>query len=362
MSNSDFFPPVPPPNEVLSAHPSLPDNGQSTAAELDNVAVEMAIAAAWEANDRVQGQADSPVTTDQEERGADLDDTNHQTEQWENAASPLTPPFLRSHQALQAQVTQLTAQLAAANQQLLAYQRRADSTEALIHQQARELSQTQAQLSHTVAELQVHQEEAKRQQLQVETLTSQRLTQADQIKHLTEQLVQSQSELARRDVEPSETITADQPTQETLVNQHVAHISQLERSVDELRSRLQRQQRYTLQYKSALEQCVAQPDFRPSSDIRQVVARLTGQNTDSQPWASVGDILAAFPSSQATSPWQSSQGSSQPENRSEVSPPHPLPQKLSERPPATRHTPTKQDPDRLVELPNFLSRAVSLSR
>ena len=243
---------------------------------------------------------------------AAVDEIDDHDEQPGVFAHPLTPPFLQSYQTLQAQVAQLTQQIATAEQQLTARQRRADSAEALIQQQAIALTQAQEQLSHTVAELQIHQEETKRQQLQVETLAEQLAQSQAQLKDVTAQLAHSQAQLA--------IAITEKQAPEAQVSQDAAQVSRLEKHVDELRSRLQRQQRYALQYKSALEQCLAQPDFHPSSDISQVVARLTGQNTDSQPWASVGDILAAFPQS------------------SEIETPAPRSESLGDRP-ATMATP-----------------------
>jgi predicted nucleic acid-binding Zn-ribbon protein len=323
---------------------------------------------AWE-------EEDSGLSTD---LGTDLAVIEAESEQEEDPdelsqsiAHPLIPPFLQSYQTLQGQVAQLTEQMAIAEQQLVAYQRRADSAEALIHQQAAELTQAQERLSHTVAELQIHQEEAKRQQLQVETLADQLSQRDSKLKEVSEQLAQSQHQLA--------IVTSEKQTLATQLERYPSQISGLEEQIDELRSRLQRQQRYALQHKLALEQCLAQPDFRPSSDIHQVVARLTGQSPDPQPWASVGDILAAFPQSPADTPPltpqplnqapqpeapadPSSAAPEQTENRRNVTPkPHHRravgPDTLSF---AVREQ--KKAPDRHVELPNFLARAASVSR
>ncbi|MGA1623363.1 MAG: hypothetical protein ACO36E_11650, partial [Synechocystis sp.] len=192
-----------------------------------------------------------------------------------------------------------------------------------------------------------------------------------QLQDLNTQLTQSQHQLA--------IVTSEKPTLATQLERYPSQISGLEEQIDELRSRLQRQQRYALQYKLALEQCLAQPDFRPSSDIHQVVARLTGQSPDPQPWASVGDILAAFPQSPADTPPLTPQplnqapqpeapadpspaAPEQTENRRDVTPkPHHRravgPDTLSF---AVREQ--KKAPDRHVELPNFLARAASVSR
>jgi hypothetical protein len=287
-------------------------------------------------------------------------------------------------------VEQLTAQTAIAAQQLVAHQRRADSAEALIQQQAIELTQAQERLSHTVAELQVHQEEAKRQQFQVETLTEQLAQSQIQLKALSGQLAQSQAQLAQREAELGDLRQLAAEENQVLaaqVSQDPAQVSHLKKQVEELNHRLQRQQRYALQYKAALEQCLAQPDFHPSPDVSQVLARLIGKNTtDFQPWASVGDILAAFPQSPAISlshrategisppaptpasaPLASAQSQPSQPGRS-PSQPVPTVSKNRERRPlgpdtlsfAVRESP--KPPARSVELPKFLPRATPVSQ
>jgi hypothetical protein len=413
MSNSDFFSLFPAEeltpdvnsDELIQLCAQNPpaDNGESAEAPLDNLdnfevmfdeilldtelgttavdqnkdsetEIEAAVMAIEAELEFIETEWDDPAT--------DLTETADHSDP-DEAPISLTPPFLQSYQTLQTQVAQLTQQLATTDQQLIARQRRADSAEILIQQQAAELTQAQEQLSHTVAELQIHQEETKRQQLQVETLAEQLAQSQVQLRDLTEQLTQSQAQLAH--------LATEKQTLETQVSQYTVKVSRLETHIDELRHRLQRQQRYALQYKSALEQCLAQPDFHPSSDISQVVARLTGQNTELQPWASVGELLAAFPHS----PEIQSPGtlpSDPPGDRlatmpiaDEVIPQatEPLPTKQeAERPAIANQSPSeervrlplapdtlsfavrepKKAPSRHVELPNFLPRAASISR
>jgi hypothetical protein len=59
----------------------------------------------------------------------------------------------------------------------------------------------------------------------------------------------------------------------------------LEKQTQELRARLQRQQRYTMQYKAALEQCLATPHLHLSSDLTTAIASFTGQAASIQPWS-----------------------------------------------------------------------------
>lgn len=302
----------------------------------------------------------------------------------------LVPPLLLAYQDLQSQVEQLRQQLETAERQSVAHQRRADSAEALIDQQASQLGQVQDQLTHAVAELQIHQEEAQRQKLQVETLAEELVqSQQLQVETLVEELVQSQTQLQdlAQQLKQSQAqlaiAVAEKQTLEAQIRQHPAHMGHLEKQIEDLNARLQRQQRYTMQYKFALEQCLAQPDFHPSSDISQVVARLTGQNPDFQPWASVGDILAAFPAldvpetpttpppaplpSVLTSGDRRSEPASNLETTAATPQPNQDPPKRHRRAigPDTLSFAVREPekaPPRPVELPGFLRRPASASR
>lgn len=255
------------------------------------------------------GEAAIPEMTDLEQEtsvmfeGDDLDWEHHQEAELTPTAS-LVPPFLQSYQTLQTQVANLSQCLATKEQELIARQRRASSAESLIQQQAIALTQTQEQLAHTVAELQIYQEACKHQQLQVETLTEQLATSEEQVlalQHQTEENLQNGNRQGDLQAQIA-LLTAENERLQSQLNQRAGEEARFEKHLEELRTRLQRQQRYALQYKSALEQCLAQPDFRPSSDISQIVASLTGQSPELKPWASVGDVLAAFPSNPGAKP------------------------------------------------------------
>lgn len=185
--------------------------------------------------------------------------------------SPLTPPLLLAHENLNQEIEVYKQALQEAEQQLEGKERRSQSTDQLIEQQAEELSKIQEHLAYTVAELQVHQEEAQRQQLQLETVS--------------EKLAISQSQAAQ--------LERDCSLLKETCQEKTEQVRLLEQQVEELRVRLQRQQRYSLQYKTALEQCLATPSFSPSSDVANAIASLTGQTTTIQPW-SLGDESAPF--------------------------------------------------------------------
>ncbi len=180
-----------------------------------------------------------------------------------SAVSVLTPPLLVEHQDLLQEISVYKEAITEAERQLEAKTRRSQSTDQLIAQQAEELSKVQEHLAYTVAEFQVYQEEAQRQQLQVETLT--------------EKSAASQARTAELERECS-------LLQENC-EEKGHQIKVLEQQLEEVRTRLQRQQRYAIQYKTALEQCLAMPNLNPSSDIANAIASLTGQVTPIQPWS-----------------------------------------------------------------------------
>ena len=143
----------------------------------------------------------------------------------------------------------------------------------MIRQQAEEISKSREQLTHTVAEIQVYQQEAQKQQLQIETLA--------------EQLAQSQNLLAERERDCVR-------LQENYQTSH-QQVLLMDKQMQELRARLQRQQRYAMQYKAALEQCLATPNLNPSSDITTAIASFTGKAAGIQPWSKSGTEEAMIP-------------------------------------------------------------------
>jgi hypothetical protein len=175
----------------------------------------------------------------------------------------LTPPLLVEHQDLLQEISVYKEAITEAERQLEAKTRRSQSTDQLIAQQAEELSKVQDHLAYTVAEFQVYQEESQRQQFQVEILA--------------EKSAASQARTAELERECS-------LLQENC-EEKGHQIKVLEKQLEEVRARLQRQQRYAIQYKTALEQCLATPNLNPSSDIANAIASLTGQATPIQPWS-----------------------------------------------------------------------------
>jgi len=180
-----------------------------------------------------------------------------------SAVSVLTPPLLVEHQDLLQEISVYKQALSEAERQLEGQSRRSQSTDQLIAQQAEELSKVQEHLAYTVAEFQVYQEEAQRQQFQVEILA--------------EKSAASQARTAELERECS--------LLQEACEEKGHQIKLLGQQLEEVRARLQRQQRYAIQYKTALEQCWATPNLNPSSDLSNAIASLTGQVTPIQPWS-----------------------------------------------------------------------------
>ncbi|MGH2415177.1 MAG: hypothetical protein ACRDEA_16090, partial [Microcystaceae cyanobacterium] len=159
-------------------------------------------------------------------------------------------------------VVQLEQALAESQQQLQSQVKRSHSTDELIVQQEEALNKTQAQITHLSNQLEVSQENNQRQQLTLENLATQLDTSQEQVAQLERQLVLLQED--------------DNDKAQKLISS--------EKQIRELQSRLQRQQRYTLQYKAALEHysevSAAQESVNQSSD--SPISKVTSI----QPWSS----------------------------------------------------------------------------
>jgi hypothetical protein len=108
------------------------------------------------------------------------------------------------------------------------------------------LAETQAQVAQLMSQLELTHQTSQRQQILVETLTG-------QIESSQERIAQLERECALVQQRCS-----DQAQQ----------LMESENTCRDLRSRLQRQQRYTLQFKAALDKCldVPTPSYEPSAD------------------------------------------------------------------------------------------------
>lgn len=208
----------------------------------------------------------------------------------EEADLPLTHDWFNLARKLRGQnrelldtIVTLEQALAESRQQLQDYQERSRHHNALLSQQTAQLQSTQAQNSHLREQLQTSQTNLQQQQLNLDALQQQ--LQASQ-----EAFAQLERECALL-------------KEETLQNKHQLVLK--ERHINELQQRLQRQQRYSLQYKAALDECLSSHGKkRPSAQVNSTVERPTAPNVVSiQPWSDSPDkkiVPSLTPSSVAS--------------------------------------------------------------
>jgi hypothetical protein len=188
----------------------------------------------------------------------------------------LTKKLRQRNRSLFSQVNQLERSLAECQQALQSQQARSQAQETLLVQQSEEINTTQNQLTRLFRELEASHQVAQRQQILIETLSQ-------QLENSQERIAQLERECAM--------------TQQRYTEQS-HQLQQTENTCQELHSRLQRQQRQTLQFKSALEKCleVPAPNYEPNAEA---------QNSA---WSQrhLKNILAAqslLPKAQPIQPW-----------------------------------------------------------
>lgn len=171
-------------------------------------------------------------------------------------------------------VVQLEQSLTQARQEQQEQSRRWRNSDTLLSQQAEELNKTLEQMSVLVHQLEASQAETQRQQLKS--------------KSLTEQIEATQQQMA--ELEREYTLLHE-------THQHKIHLlNTAQQDIHELQNRLQRQQRYTLQYKTALDHALGH-----GNDKNEEIASLTASTTI-QPWkSSESDPSEVDPLTPATS-------------------------------------------------------------
>lgn len=149
----------------------------------------------------------------------------------------LTQKLRQRNRDLLAQAAHLDQALKECQEALQAQIERSHSADNLLTHQASELANAQEQLSRLFHELESSHQAAHRQQILIETLT--------------EQLESSQERVAQLERECA--------LVQQFHNEQSHQLLQTENTARELRSRLHRQQRHTLQFKAALEKCLEVP-------------------------------------------------------------------------------------------------------
>lgn len=211
--------------------------------------------------------------------------------------SPVTPSLVSGdfylkvqsqNQELRSQVAELEAALLRSQGSLRAEMERwealalaqseadpAETSESRLAQQTQALSGSQARLGQLFVELESSHRMAQRQQILVETLT-------EQLQNSHEQIAQLERECA---------------AVQQRANESLQQFSQSEQTNRDLRSRLHRQQRYTLQFKAALEKCLDVPPATAQGFVADFL-----EEPDSAPIAATPPKVK-IPRSQPVQPW-----------------------------------------------------------
>ena len=183
---------------------------------------------------------------------------------------------LRQHNTdLLEQVANLEAALEESQQQLQRRQERSTATEELLSQRFEELELVQGQNQQLLRELELAQQTAQRQQILIETLTEQLETNQEQVAQLERDCALAQQRY----------------------NEQTTQLSKAQKNCRDLRIRLYRQQRYTLQFKNALEKCLElnESGDRPATEKPDPVAALEIQGfvpkaPAIQPWSATSQV------------------------------------------------------------------------
>ncbi|MEW5856664.1 MAG: hypothetical protein AB1861_04710 [Cyanobacteriota bacterium] len=162
---------------------------------------------------------------------------------------PLMAELRQRNRDLLNRVNHLEKALGDCQEALQLQRQRSQAQETILTSTTQELNGTQEQVTRMFRELESSHQAAQRQQILIETVT--------------EQLENSQERIAQLERECAFT--------QQRYNEQSHALLQSENTIRELRTRLQRQQRQTLQFKSALEKCLEMPpptqinpDTRPS--------------------------------------------------------------------------------------------------
>ncbi|MDJ0717400.1 MAG: hypothetical protein QNJ54_24810 [Prochloraceae cyanobacterium] len=173
-------------------------------------------------------------------------------------------------------VVKLEQTIADSQEKLQSQVLRTRSTDNIVAQQTEQLNASQEQIESLNRELEAARQTAQRQQILIETLSKQLEASQEQVAQLERECALLQEDY----------------------NQQTQKVSETREQIHELHSRLQRQQRYTLQYKAALDRYLEVPS--PAS-------LLIPKAQPIQPWsAQLNDEPNHSPSSQAPSNTKSS--------------------------------------------------------
>jgi hypothetical protein len=184
---------------------------------------------------------------------------------------------------------------------------RVEQLETLLHETRQSLQQQRSQaldrqklLDRRTAELKTAREEGEHLAHQVNSLTQQIREQTNVIEGLSADFQTSQERLARMERECA-------LTQERY-NEHSQMLLQTQNLCRDLRSRLHRQQRHTLQFKAALEKCIENPQENAKAAIAAVGEPMSAgevSSAESSEPSAPGESSSAgiVPKAQPIAPW-----------------------------------------------------------
>lgn len=222
------------------------------------------IGANWQENQNLE-------TIDTEISSIDFDDNlslvqpNNQTN-WFEVACQLE----EQNQEFSQTIAELEQALTNSQKQLQIQIERSQDAETILVQQSEEIYQTHEQIADLREQLEVSQQEVQRQQSAIATLLKQLDNSEIQVAQLEREYVLVQEDCSER-------------TQKLLA---------MEKHLRELWSRLHRQQRYTLEYKSALEQFLGIP-VEKAIDLELPNPPLATSSIE--PWSSQQQYLTTLP-------------------------------------------------------------------
>ncbi|MEG3438647.1 hypothetical protein V0288_16055 [Pannus brasiliensis CCIBt3594] len=162
------------------------------------------------------------------------------------------------NRALRATIARLERELSAMKAQVETRDRRLRSYETLLARQTEELNRERQQLQRALAEVESYREVERLQKRSLLALSEELAATREQFARLERECTLLQEE-------------SNEKTQRAIV---------AEKEIEELLSRLQRQQRYALQYKAALDQCLGKAAERVSPTDLAIVPK----NTSIEPW------------------------------------------------------------------------------
>ena len=271
----------------------------------------------------------------------DLDALTHNSLNWQEieGAACIPPEMMetlqaeleetrRNNAALLDRINQLETALAHSQQALQLYQERQPATEALLSQRLEEINVLREESQHAITEREQSEREARAKQILVETLTEQLEGAHDRVAQL------------ERDCALAQQRSHEQATQ----------LNQRDKFCIDLQTRLHRQQRYTLQFKNALDRCLQLSESDETTSESDGLAELSSTQL-------TGIDRSLTPKAIAIQPWSAmAEPTSSVEWNSSVSPPETIGESVAIPPvtiaPLIQSTESPVDPSPTPSLPS----------